>query len=345
MGRRAQKGVLLLALALTGCAAAGQGPGPATSDSGPIASSSPTPTLEPVGGPGLPGEIAQGDCAALLTDDEAAAALGAEGAGVHGYRRDETAALLGGIQCTWVSEPYRSLTLTAFPLDLVPQDMLDSVGEGQCVATAGNDRCIATGIQGSIWLRLSGQIDGTAGPGGEGAQASEAFLAARTAALGRAAIMERGTPADRHPSWWSPPGCDTFAAEMGLPGLVGSDLGPAAGGDIGFPTDAEEIAARHGLWAACRWTIPSIDGLVEFRLQPGAGWGWDQVLATASERSSPVSIIGATAAVLVPPLSEQHRTYIYATDGTNVLRVDTYGIADPAVLVAGAFAALARSTG
>ncbi|MGK3953597.1 hypothetical protein ACLKM7_14885 [Microbacterium sp. I2] len=313
----------------------------ATPTSAPTPTTAPQPTVStgvmPFGG----------DCANVLTDDEAAATTG-----MHMIRSDyrwQTGAdaVLGGIDCVWVTdEVYLAATVHvfAYPEAVVPAGLASGLTSACHDVDFDTSRveCSVVGVVDGTWLlvRASG--------------ARESVSLAATEALHSSASVRLGdyaapAPAERTEAWWTPPDCATIAAAVD-PAVYGYERVAATTDqpiDWYAPDRPEGISYRTGVASLCALHFTSGAGesttgeVVTVSAVPGGGVSFPTALA--AEQSVPVTVEGAEDAVIAPGLDryEGSGSVVVATDGVNVLMVTPDWVretADAAGLAAALFA-------
>ena len=306
-------GIVALAalLALAGCAQTptqGESPG-ASASATPTAEATVEPTVEPTpeAEPTEDAEAAvlpfDGDCAAMLTTEDIGALLG-EGATLADALPaepsfvDTVLAASGGLRCRWNPAPYSTstLTVTALPISLVPEERRTAPEPMTCMADGGTERCIAQLAVNESWVIVVGT--------------SEELVTEALPRVGARVADEHPRPAELPVDAWLPPACDTFRSPIAR--ATGTTPTP------GYPSDANpggpvwDLLQADGRIAWCGYM--NIGGDVEavrMFLVPGYAAG-----AAAAVAQDEATVAGADAA-WSGTVSQQ--PVLVVTKGTNVL--------------------------
>lgn len=298
-----------------------------TAEPSPTATPSPTPELE------APAEGVMpfgGQCANVLDDDEVDAVTG-----IPMMRSDyrwETGsnAVLGGIDCVWVSEAEYLAAVThfyAYPEDSAPQRLVDM--EQGCTESGGSGRtdCIVNRVVNGTWMQV--RVFGESGVVTE--SGTEQLLAA---ASERFAQYPAPAPVTPTSEWWELLDCADLVAQID-PAIYGYERVALAE----FPGDVYESGAQQ----ACDLHFTSGSGenttgeVVWVSVVPGGAISFQT--AVDAEHSRPATVEGAKAAVIAPGLDryEGSASILVITDGVNILMVSPdwpREDADPAPLAA-----------
>ena len=303
--RTSRSAVILVAaaIALAGCAS--NGAPQATPAATPTAATSPTPTPTPTRDPAGPTRAFDGDCAGVFTDPSAVLGFDAV------LRTLETPTgigTLGGLRCSWtdVDDLWEGLSLAALPVQQVPDELRSRFEATACDWSYDTLYCHLAATVGGTWVMVSKASLDESGTVPD-------LAPVLAAALETAAAAPEPIAATPTADWWEPVDCAALEvtaaiAEVFAPATFEPGYPSAFGA---WPTD--ELLAPTDQW--CPWYSYDINEAIWMNLLPGAGSQWDD---SDFEGATPVDVVGAQSAVLVPTADGE---VLYATDGANVLRI------------------------
>ena len=322
--------LVIISVVLSGCSAATSPSSPSPS-SAVAASSTPT-AAAAVSRPDL---AFGGDCASALTTAQVASAVGAEVTldAPSAFADTWTVEQLGGIRCSWTDGSNHQLVwMTIIPTAAAgAQVAKQNAGQPYCyggdVAAGQSDACSFGTVLGPWWFA---GVAYTA----EGSHLhSVDAIAALTADLSPRLMGEDARVPLSHPATWSTSlDCAAVAASADLasvladPALTG---GPGNGGaELGPGVYGAQVATGY---RSCMWDDGSDTGPKAFTIEviPGAAWVLTQGGLVGTHA---VKAAGASAAVeaMVPG---DRVTYLYVTDGTNLLILEPNTSVDVATLI------------
>lgn len=316
---------ILLVAGVTGGAIAaasnlGADGAPVTSTPSPTPSISrtPAPSPTPTVAPDISAPVAvEGDCALLLSAEEANEILGVTAEVRHPLSIDDPS-LIGGVTCTWsaVDDTYPYLYVAAYPTAVVPADIRAKAGVvPDCL---GGDECAYSAVYGDAWVVAYG---------------GDADRAVRAVELaGPRAQSEPGVPAALPAGSWLLPVCEDLRAVVAAH-LSRDDLGPYQGD--ANPSGVEyDLEAANGLrsWCGSNGSPPAENPqnrleLIEIDVGPGSRGASADAISSAGLVA--VDVPGATAA-WIGPLSSESTVIVAATD-RNAIRVSAHFL-DPETL-------------
>lgn len=308
--------------AATRAPVAAPAPAPSATTTQPATQSpTPTPTSNPAP---LPAIAFDGDCSRLMDGAEVDEVLGAsavlrDGSGeLLSYAT--SAALAGGLTCTWVTEGGDFLAVAVLDASVVPPAVTAEYESLTCGSPSG--ACEMSRVVSGAWVGVSLPPE-VPDPW---AEMSPEVLAQETARVVRVldAVAGRLTPdaavaAPRGPAWWDQPACADVRS------AVESALGEPT--TEGFPGDSYPsgmtwqalVGAGVIEWCASYTTSDYGSFIAEVYPQPGAGRPDDEALA--GDHVQAVEVDGADAAWLAQDPAEPAETYVAAVSGDNRLVV------------------------
>lgn len=319
---------LIALLATAGCAS---DPAPTETATAAVAETpTPTVTIDPA-----PVLALGGDCADLLSDADATAAVGTSMAYFAPRWSSGATELLGGLACTWsTTDEYMGavLTVVAYPDAVVPDEVRTAWAQPGCDG-ASLPTCWRSGTVAGTWIYASAQ---------DSSLASQVWDTAASHATADAA------PATAQSSWWATPECADLDARSDLAAAAGVDALTVAVSEMSSAatTAPSSIPALRGTTTSCTWTRVDGDTWGSFSVVFVPGGGDYIATALAADGAEPVDVAGATVAVSVQDndLFEGYGQPLLVSDGVNLLIVypDPYFTApDPAPVAAELLRALA----
>lgn len=303
--------IVAAAVALTGCATGGdvvQNSGSPTVVETSIPTPTPIPTVDaeavlPFGG----------TCAGAITDSEAAGLIGELGNPrtgpelLNSLETPRSAALIGGLSCSWSASNANYLAVDAFPIGVVPA----SVRAKAIGVVCSDGWCEGAEIAGSTWVNVGALV-------GKGNDSELAARAAMKIVGSRAGDAASARPGAWSASWWQPV---TDCAV--LRDAVAEALGDAAI-KPGFPTDTlptgptVDVLDANGAVVQCSWfDYDRVTGAIVF-VQPGIGAPAASLLAEPGVAQ--VDVTGADHAWFVSVAGQRPR--LVAVSGPNRLTVE-----------------------
>lgn len=282
----------------------------------------PTPSLTPTTPPSPDPQAVVafgGDCAAVLTDEEAAAATGDPMTPLAAPWSPGADEKLGGLACWWsTSEEYDAaeVRIWAYPAEVA--ETAGVVDQDSCTAD-GDPRCTRSGSSRDLWLVVTVQVlpplDGEAIDGDALRAATEEVF---SLAVTRADAFPAAREAARTNEWWTIDSCSAIVADLEADGALPQ-------GSVVHDPLAELLATDPGMvpvtLGAARWC--SVEQGPLFYLWPGGADTFPTVAAL--DASEPVDVPGAAGAIVAPSLDalEGHHPLVVVTDGVNSLAVSS----------------------
>ncbi|MFF2634028.1 hypothetical protein ACFVR6_14195 [Microbacterium sp. NPDC058021] len=301
--------LVIAVAALSACAPTPQ-PQPTADAATPTSTPMPRPSAPPTG----PVLAYDGECASVFADP--AAVLGFDAEALPGDADLPTGLVtLGGLKCSWVAVggTFEAVTLMALPVTQVPEELRSRFATTACEWSFDTPYCHLAGSVGETWVMVSKRALDEVGTPPD-------LAPVLAAALERAATVPAPIAATPTDEWWDSVDCATVEQAAGIAEVYApATFEPGYPAGFGsWPTDG--MLASTDQW--CPWYSYETSEAVWMNLLPGAGSQWDDVDFTGA---TPVDVVGAEAAVLVTVDDNlglvDEREVLYATDGTNVLRI------------------------
>ena len=299
-------------------------PTPTVTSPSPTPTTEPTPTSTPTADPPAPpaeGVVAfGGSCANILTDAEVDALRGVDMMLSDYGWLDGTGAVVGGIDCVWVSaEEYLSAVVHvyAFPEETAPSWQVETYPPG-CIELGGDLpqlQCTRAEVIDGTWLLVTA----TAAADLITASGVDVLF---SAAAARLPLYAAPVPATRTAQWWAPMDCAAIVAQID-PAIYGFERVALLDG---LPTTPATMCDLHFTSGSGENTSGEV---VNIRIVPGGAITFPTALA--AEGAIPVTVAGAQGAVIAPGLDryEGSGRIIVATDGVNTLLVTPDYIREP----------------
>lgn len=298
----------ILFAALTGCVPAADAAPPSSEPPSPTASAEPEPTV--VAKPTL---AFAGACEALADDAMLAGLVGDDMAiAAEKSERVWAVAVLGGLDCTWLSDSEAYASLAVLPAAGFEAQIAQAEADSPyCYGGEPLERrCSFSTVVDGYWL--SG-IVGVANGSASTALDAIDVITARVAGSAAAASPVSAVRADG--TWSAPAECSTLADAVDTTGILGAPFA-AEKGNLGLDVSSGFVAALNAVGdLSCDWATPDYARWFTSELLPGAGWAIAELAARAG--AEPVTVDGALQAVALP-LSDGQTTAVYATDGVNL---------------------------
>lgn len=305
-------------------------PSPTATPADPTPTTPPTPASPPEGVVPFGGE-----CANTLTDEEVEGVTGIDMARSDYRWRTGANAVLGGIDCVWVSQGVYLAATThfyAYPERVVPPAIRE-VASG-CVSAEGDAsavECTATGTFDGTWMLVRATGSGEA----VGETGVDRLLASAAA---RQATFAPPAPALRTEDWWALPDCDALVAGID-PAVYGYERVTLAEQQSAtwYADDLPQaIPLKAGAthWCDLHFTSGSGDTstgeVVNVSVVPGGAIDFPTVVE--AQHAQPVTVDGAQAAATVPGLDRYEGSpgVLVISDGVNILMVTPDLIRDTA---------------
>jgi hypothetical protein len=317
-------------LSLAACAETPVGSAPATPSTAPSA----TPSADPAeAGPSVPEQVFGGDCAAVLSADEATSVLtvpvGPQASAVALLPFSQSARDVGGLNCGWESSDEAasaSLRLTVLPADVGGAEA--TTKDNYCDALPGEGECLFSIVEQGWWF--SANIT----PMSSDTDAVNAQIATLTSLLvtaaGSAGAAEDFVPKTVLDGEWTG-GVDCVAlgqtvnaeALLQVPGLVLAPEAPV--GPIEAPVGYYAAGDAAG-FAACTWygstgaNGEESPGVFVYYL-PGASWIESEIAALPGAEKLSGEGIDRAYLVTDPALSSDRAQVLHVFDGVNWLAI------------------------
>lgn len=281
-----------------------------------------------------------GDCAALIDVASLTELVGDDVVPAEGDRGERVLAVsvLGGLDCSWLSDSEAYVWL-----DLIPADGLEaslSKAEADSPYCYGGEliesRCTFSALLNGHWL--SGIVGVSRESDNNAVDAIEAITARVADAVSAADFVATVRPDGM---WSTPADCSDLAEAVDTASILGATFA-AEKGNVGGEVTSGFVAALHAVGdMSCIWAASDSDRWFVTELLPGAGWAIREL--GSRDGAHPIVVDGALEAVVVPLGGET--TAIYATDGVNLVWVTVPADIDEAsaaVLTAGVVAVASR---
>lgn len=223
------------------------------------------------------------------------------------------AATAGGLECWWSGDAFRTVSLTIFPAEVVPSDLVSSRAAPACEETVDGWICAEGRTSGSAWVAFSAANSGQTPPA--------AFDDLFSIVLDRLASSPAPVAAESTDEWWSTD-CDAIAQSASLATHLGVGYLPGYPGD-GVRGDGRAVLNAGGYALDCQWYAPETNEFVSVTAYPGGAGAWNGVAAEHAP-SSAITIPGAVEA-LSWSSGESGASGVIASDGVNVVRVAGVG--------------------
>lgn len=235
-----------------------------------------------------------GDCADMLSLDQAGEWMGTPVVSVSPRWKDVERSVAGGMECAWgVPDAYQwgYFQVTAFPAALFDPAGSAPVNAGVC----DDGICWATAVVDGMWIAVK-----WVGAGNSSAETSlrpigaDEFAQLFTVLGGNAENSAPPRSAERAAGWWPADACGIVGA--GSPGLTRQPSEPSSDIDLlRYPGQALRFAQTGA--DTCVWTLSDGQSVV-MDIVPGGGVMFDEIAALDTAQS--VQVPGSDGAVIVP---------------------------------------------